>query len=329
MTSPSLDGGGHASDDALFEAAARWHIQLRDPDAPASLHDAFLAWVRQDPRHLEAYDRAEALWQSMGGTAQPGDCRDEAAIAALIAEGRAPITAARIGGAFCLFLLVCIGLWQGPAAFDSLRADHIAWTGKRESVVLSDGTRIDLNSGTAISVDFTPEMRVVRMFRGEAFFDVAHNSAQPFIVELPEGSVRVIGTSYNIDLTGGSADIALLKGRVKLRTRDDPERVTRLAPGRQVTLRPAAISAPQVFNPESLTAWRNGRMVFYRTPLAEVLTELGRYQRGRIMLVNARAASIPVTGAFSTDDPAEVLDLIADILGLSSHRITDALTVIR
>lgn len=328
MTTSSSPGHIEA-DDKLFEEAARWHIRLRDPDARPELHDTFLVWVRQDPRHLEAYDRAESLWRSMGNADTAETRRDENAIASLVAEGRSRRRAARVAGIIGCLLVAGLGLWQGPDAFDSLRADHIAWTGQRESLVLEDGTRIDLNSGTAIAVDFTDTERRVRMFRGEAFFDVAHDIAQPFVVEMPEGSLRVTGTRFNVDLTQDVADIALVEGAVTLVARNAPDMPTNLSAGHRASVRTGSVSAPQTFDIESRTAWRSGRMIFYRTPLSEVLAELGRYQRGGIVLMNDRAASLPVTGAFSTEDPAEVTDIIAETLGLSVHRVAGALTVVR
>ncbi|MFT3691485.1 FecR family protein [Paenirhodobacter sp.] len=307
--------------DRLFEEAARWHIRLRDPDAPARVHDAFLDWIRQDPRHLAAYDRAEALWQAME---PPAPARDEAAISALVAQGRG-----RKGrGLVCLALAVGLGLWQGPDAWDSLRADHVARTGSRDSIVLEEGSRIDLNSGSAIAVAFGPGERRVRMFRGEAFFDVAHDAARPFVVDMPEGSLRVTGTRFNVDLAGEAAEVALLEGRVTLSARDAPG-TTALAPGQQAAVRPSGVGDPAPFDAESRTAWRGGRMIFYRTPLREVIAELGRYRRGAVLLLNDGAAELPVTGAFSTEDPDQVIDIIAETMGLSVHRVPGALTVLR
>lgn len=317
------------ADDKLFEEAARWHIRLRDPDAPSRVHDGFIVWVRKDPRHIEAYDRAEALWHSMQGDPMAIPRRDDAAIAALVAEGRARHPAVRVAAIIGLLLIGGLGWWKGADAYDSLCADYIAWTGERETIVLADGTRIELNSGTAIAVDFSRDQRRVRIFRGEAFFDVAHNVAKPFIVEMPEGQLRVTGTSFNVDLTGGAADIALLDGSVTLTARHGRGPQTILSPGQQATLRTAHISAPQGFDADTLGAWRHGKMIFYRTPLLDVLEELGRYHRGGILLVNDRAARLPVTGVFSTDDPAQVADIIAETLGLSVHRVPGSLTVVR
>lgn len=315
--------------DHMFQEAATWHIRLRNPDVSADQHDAFLVWVRQDPRHLETYDRVEALWQSMGHDDADTALRDEAAIVALIAEGRPRHRLARSVAVVGLAVIAGLAIWQGPDAFDSLRADHIAWTGQREHLTLPDGTRIDLNSGTAIAVDFSDSARRIRMFRGEAFFDVETDSARPFVVDMPSGRLSVTGTRFNVDLTQKSADIALVEGSVTLAARDMLDSTARLSAGQQATLHPARIEPPQSFDAESRVAWRSGRMIFYRTALSDVLAELGRYQRGRIVLMNDDAALMPVTGAFSTDDPAEATDIIAETLGLTVHRLPGALTVIR
>lgn len=329
MTQTSATSRAPDADDKLFAEAATWHIRLRNPDAPPELHDAFLGWVRQDPRRLDAYDRAEALWQSMGQSDADRAPRDEAAIAALIAEGRPRHPLARGIAVAALAVAAALALWQGPDALDSLRADHIAWTGQRETLQLDDGTRIDLNSRSAIAVEFTGGERRVRMFRGEAFFDVAPDSTRPFVVEMPSGRLRVTGTRFNVDLTQNAADIALVEGSVTLAARDSPDSPASLSPGQQATLRSTGIEPPHDFDAESRVAWRSGRMIFYRTALSDVLAELGRYQRGSIVLMNDDAALMQVTGAFSTENPAEATDIIAETLGLTVHRLPGALTVIR
>lgn len=212
-----IAGHGRDQADRIFAEAVRWQIRLRETDAAADAHDAFLEWIRRDPRHLKAYDHAQALWQAMGGQSDPV-ARDETAIATLLADARPP-RARQIVGAVALALLIGLGVWHGSNAYDSLRADHIAWTGQRERVELKDGTRIDLNSGAAIAVDFTTSERRVRMFRGEAFFEVAHDTARPFVVEMPEGDLRVTGTSFNVDLTPQGGEVSLLEGSVQLTPR--------------------------------------------------------------------------------------------------------------
>ncbi|WP_170293958.1 FecR family protein [Paracoccus limosus] len=308
--------------DRIFAEAARWHLRLREAEADA--HDAFMRWIAADPRHLPAFDRAQALWQAL---APPAALPDPAAIAALLAEAR-PRRARRAVLPLVLALLAGLGLWQGPDLWDSLRADHIAWTGQRRQVTLADGTRVDLNSGAALAVDFTPAERRVRLLRGEAFFQVAHDAAHPFVVEMPNGALRVTGTSFDIDLTPEGDRVALVEGSVRLLPGHGGAGVT-LAPGQQAELRDAGISPPGSFDADSRTAWRQGRMVFYRTPLSQVVAELARYRRGPILLLNDRVAELPVTGAFSTADPDAAIRLIAETLGLSTHHLAGALTVIR
>ncbi len=70
-------------------------------------------------------------------------------------------------------------------------------------------------------------------------------------------------------------------------------------------------------------------MVFFRTPLGDVIDELNRYQRGRILVLGEKLRALPVTGVFDTRDPAAVIDIIEATLGVSSIRFTDALIVLR
>lgn len=319
-----------AEAERIFAEAARWQIRLRDRDAPAQAHEDFALWLGRDPRHLDAYDRAGALWQAMAPTAPHGP-RDEAAIAALLDEAR-PRRGRRLIGVGALVVLLALGAWAGPGVWQDLGADQIAPIGQRQQLVLADGTRIELNSGAALAVDYGPGERRVRLLRGEAFFDVAHRPAPtggalPFTVDLPEGRVRVTGTRFNIDLTEAGAEVGLVSGSVRLSAREAGAE-TVLAPGQQALLGAAGVEPVTGFDAAAATVWRQGRMEFYRAPLSQVIGELRRYQRGGILLLNRRAAALPVTGAFATDDPQAVLALIAGSLGLSLYHLA-GVTVIR
>src|SRR5690606_5273789 len=69
---------------------------------------------------------------------------------------------------------------------------------QRQSITLSDGTKVDLNAHTRLEVATSASERRVRLAAGEAFFEVQRDPARPFIIETPAGSVRVTGTTFNV-----------------------------------------------------------------------------------------------------------------------------------
>lgn len=314
--------------DAAFETATRWHARLREPDADTQTHAAFQAWLADDPLHFEAYEQAERLWAAMGGA--PGARRDEAAITALI-ESAAPRR--RLGRGLLAGVLLGLSLvgaeWVRRGGLDDLRADHITAIGDHRTIQLEDGSVVELNTNTALAVDLRPGQRRIRLFRGEAFFQVVPDQQRPFVVATGNGEVRVTGTRFNVRLRDDVTEVALVQGAVSLTAAGHPDASLRLSPGEEGTLTADGLGAVRPFEVETAIAWRRGQMVFFRAPLGALIEELNRYQRGRILILSERVRALPVTGVFDTRDPAAVIDMIEATLGVSSLRLTNALIVLR
>jgi len=314
--------------DAAFDAASRWHARLREPDADAQTHEAFQDWLASDPAHFDAYEQAVRLWAAMGPA--PGDRRDEAAIEALV-ESAAPRR--RLVRGIVAGVLLCLSLagaeWVRRGGLDDLRADHIASIGERQAVELADGSMVELNTDTAIAVDLDGRERSVRLFRGEAFFQIAHDPQRPFVVRTGDGDVRVTGTRFNVRVRGDVTEVGLVQGSVSLTAFAHSDVSLRLTPGEEGAMTPDGLGPVRPFEADIATAWRGGKMVFFRAPLGKVIEELNRYQRGRIMILSARARALPVTGVFDTRDPAAAIDMIEATVGVSSFRLTNALIVLR
>lgn len=328
MTADLSKPGVTPVSDAAFAEASRWHARLREPDADAQTHAAFQDWLASDPAHFDAYDQADRLWAALGQP--PGGQRDEAAIEALIDSTRPHRKLAR--GLFA-GLLLCLAVagadWMRRGGLDDLRADYIAPVGERRTVALADGSVVELNTDTAMAVDLHAGRRSVRLFRGEAFFQVEHDENRPFVVETREGEIRVTGTSFNVRVDGDVTEVGLLKGAVRLAAAAHPDAPLILAPGEESDITSQVVGPARPFEAEAATAWRRGQLVFFRTPLAKVIEELNRYQRGRIVIWGADLRARPVTGVFDTRDPSAAIDMIERTLGVSSTRLTDALIIVR
>lgn len=322
--------GSNAISDATFAEAAAWHIRLREPDADPDTHAAFLEWLKHDPSHLAAYDQAERLWGALGSARPPE--RDEAAIEALVTSARPSRSrrAARAATAGA-YLLLTVGaahwIWRG--GLDDLRADYVVPTGAQRTVSLADGSTIELNTDTAIAVDLTDKYRRIRLFRGEAYFRVARDPSRPFIVETSDGDTRVTGTTFNLRTGNGQTQVGLVEGRVQLSSPGQPQRTVDLSPGQQGDISSRGVSVPRGFDADATTAWRRGQIVFFRTPLTEVVSELNRYHRGRIVILGSGLSAMLVTGAFDAHDPAAAIGIIEGALGVSSIRLSDALIFLR
>lgn len=150
--------------------------------------------------------------------------------------------------------------------------------GGQYRVTLSDGTRVWLNAASSLSYPtaFTGKERNVNL-KGEAYFEVAPNASQPFIVHTPDEDVKVLGTSFNINcyIDENRTVTTLTTGSVRLDSRDAVH-TAELHPGEQAVLDKAAFNIEEV-DVSLYTAWKDGDFRFKATPLIEVMRQIGRW----------------------------------------------------
>jgi transmembrane sensor len=235
----------------------------------------------------------------------------------------------RLRIALAMAALVAAAAWLGQGGLDDLRSDHVTAVGEQDSIVLADGSTALLNTDTALAVDVDGDERRVRLFRGEALFQIARDAARPFIVGTGESEVRVTGTAFNVRTTGAGTVVSVTEGRVEVAAAADAARPVRLRQGQQIVIGPAGPGPVTGFDAMAVTAWQRGQVVFYRTPLGQVVEELNRYQYGRILVLSDHARGLKVSGVFDVRHPAEVIGVIEATLDLEVTRLGDHLILLR
>lgn len=315
--------------DALLEEAVRWHARMREPGASETVRGRFQRWLSADARHTLAYKEAEQLWKTLEQPVARVMAAEPTITQPAVRPQMTPMRWAGMSATACLLLLLGFGACWETGVYDDLRSDYVTAVGTQRTVILADGSHVTLNTNTAMAVAFEPDRRIVRLYRGEAWFDVTHNAARPFIVGTPEGNVRVTGTRFNVRLVDDEAIVSLVEGRVELTDQDDPSNIVVVAPGEQGIIRAGSIGALGTFDVNTVTAWQRGQLVFYKVPLAEVVEQLNRYRSGRIVLANSALDSLKVTGVFDAGHPNQALSVIQNTLHISALRLTNRLILLR
>ena len=164
--------GGCAENDALpapiLEAAADWHACLREPepntDLLAARKEDFDQWLAADPRHAQAYARIEKLWGKLEAPVAE-IMRSDPVAAEPNRQGKYRLTCLLPRPAWAvasLAVLLVFGTLQFDNIVTDLRSDHMTAAGERAPLVLNDGSRVTLNTQSAITVDISPERRQVQ-----------------------------------------------------------------------------------------------------------------------------------------------------------------------
>ncbi|APR04190.1 FecR family protein [Thauera chlorobenzoica] len=222
-------------------------------------------------------------------------------------------------------VLVLLGgvLWLDPA----YRSEHHASTvGERRVVVLADGSRITLDTDTALDVSWHLRSRRSTLERGRASFDVAPSVVRPFEVAAGALNVRVLGTVFDVRRDARSASVTVLEGRVLAGTATSV--ATPLTPGQRLTAVTGQAPAAEHVDPRTAAAWQAGRLVFERTPLREALAELARYRSAPLRLADEALGTLAVSGVFDAANTDQLLELLPRILPVRVVHATDgAITI--
>lgn len=210
-----------------------------------------------------------------------------------------------------------------------LSADAVTETGEQRSVALDDGSFVDLNTDSAIAVDYRPDRRVVRLLKGEALFRVAADADRPFTVEAGGGATTALGTRFIIRRDGDATRVVVTEHRVRVASPRDAEgQAVSLGVGQGVAYGPAGLAPVMAVDVQTASAWTRGTLSFVDRPLREVVGELARYHRGYIGIAGDALAGRRVSGVFRADDTLGAVETLQRSLGISSTRITDRLILL-
>lgn len=300
-------------DDQQMAEALDW-LMLED-DMDAATRERFEAWLAASQGNAQAYQHVRNAWQSPLLTAAAARLEHHLILKAAPRRSRRlwrPVAAAAA-------VVLAVGVALQSDLLLRLRADHLTAVGERQNLNLADGSKVLLNTDTALSSSINDQQRVARLYRGEAYFDVAHDRSRPFEVEAGPVQVTVRGTAFAVRYLGNEAEVSVQRGEVDLRTRLDDARVS-LGAGDSIRVGPQGFGERQHGgDSQSQLAWVHGRMVFENCPMSQVLAELRRYYPGWIVNANERLENVSVTGNWRLDDPLGVARSLAQISSAQLH----------
>jgi transmembrane sensor len=315
--------------DSIESEATDWLVlQTAGPLTPADAL-VFECWLQRSARHRAAYEKMQRTWDGLAALQQqPGDLLrhtaslHDGARLRQARRGRQRVAAVLAMAASLLVGVLLASLWFGdPVA--ALIADHSSPPGELRTVMLPDGSRADLGPSTAIKLQFNTAERRVELLGGSAYFTAVPQAVaggRPFIVETGTLTARALGTQFLVERLPRGDGVAVAEHDVEVTVtgREGAQRPMVLSPGQSLRYgrdgqSPATVAS---IDPQEIAAWRRGNLVFYQMPLQEVVAELNRYRRSKIVLTDDALAARVVSGVFRIGDPDGELRIIAQELGL-------------
>ena len=305
-------------DEEIAAQAAAWVVRLHADDVTVADWDAAAVWLGADPVHQRAFDEAEGLWRAADELR-----RVQAAPVVDLArhrQRRSGLSRRWLVAAPAMAAAVAAAVLLAPLLQSSPAVVYRTMPGETRKVALEDGSTVQLNGGSTLSVKMERGRRLVHMDQAEAVFDVAHDAGRPFLIDVGESQVRVVGTAFNIRRSAGETEVSVLRGVVEVSDLDAPSRKVRLTVGQAVRRADADDQmAVESVDVRTAAAWTQGRRAYDDRPLSEIAADLSRAFATPVA-VAPDAANLRFSGVLLLDDEAAVIERLERFLPIKAAR---------
>ncbi len=309
---------------AVDAAAAAWLARHDSSRWTTEDEQALQAWLGESTAHRLAWLRMSAVWQvtddiedlPAASREQPFKRLQPMPVQSAMRRGT------RIGASMVLITSLAIGLvWFGVRQSNNVEQYRTA-IGSQEAVTLADGSRVTLNTRTRARASITEQERSVWLDEGEAYFEVKHDPARPFVVTAGSDRVTVLGTKFSVRHEDNRTQVTVIEGRVRLDRADAVAKNTAAVPT-LMTRNDAALSqsgsvlviAKTADQVQRDLSWREGRLVFDQMTLGEIANEFNRYNRKQL-LIAGEAAEVRLGGSFDAHNVEVFARLVHEGFGL-------------
>jgi transmembrane sensor len=282
----------HSIERAEPRTAAEW-FAVRKGSRDEEVERRFSAWLASNAENFEAYAMCELTWELAASAA--------AGLSGLrvttpwyrrrpVGAVAAALVLASVALGFVRFLPPRVAVWSTKP-------------GEQRSLTLEDGSHVTLNTRSVVEVRMGRKARDVRIVQGEAFFDIAHDESRPFNVDTSLGTVRAVGTRFDVLLDEQRVEVSMEEGKVFIKSAAPGGQEVAAVAGMRVTLlagssRPALDSADLT----GIENWRAHRIEFDRVPLAMALREFSRYTALPIRVESPQIGQMSVSAVLQAGD---------------------------
>jgi transmembrane sensor len=300
--------------EALIAEASVWMARL---DAGQVDQREFEAWRDADPRRAAAFAEVARTWDRLSvlrghveATAEPEPR------ASARPSRRAMLQAAGVVGVATLGA----GLFA-PRVFARNRAS--TGVGERRSLVLADGSRVELNTDSSVAWRLQHDLREVWLERGQAALSVADDRTRPFVLRASHVDTRLSPGQFDARLREGALDLTILSGRAQ------PQRRAPMGAGAVADMRDLVGPTSLLITPTRVvdrplsdadvnitTSWRRGEIVFDGEPLGSAVQEYNRYLTRKLVIGDRKLASLRLGGRFMTSNPDGFLTALNQAFGV-------------
>ncbi len=300
------------NEDILTQAAS-WFVDLRSAQPGDAIYEAHQVWLAADSRHYDAWKRVERLQKQL--KIVPNEIRQgtlEKARQSRRQLIKTLVVVLTVGGAG--------GVAYKKRSLSSLMARYHTSPGEQNTIELADGSKVSLNTNTALDVSFSDDVRELTLYRGEIIIETGKGiPKQDFIVKTAQGTVKALGTRFQVRCNDGETWVGVSKYAVEVKA-EKASNAVKVQAGHCLSF---DINKPSSLRlmPNNMDAWTQGMLIISNWQLDQFITELGRYHKGALRCDPA-VASLRISGAFNINDTRSVLENLSSTLPVKVRYFT-------
>lgn len=319
----------------IDDEASIWLVRLDNGNLSDQSRKELKAWLAADKRHPVALKAMTDIWDGMDEVLINIDDETPSKNISLWPILK-PIFQPLALAASISFIAIFIWLAMPNNVQKNSYATLI---GQQMDATFNDGSIIHLNTNSRIETEFSDEKRIIKLIKGEALFEVAHDPNRPFIVYAGNRLVQAIGTKFVVHLKSENIQVTVTDGKVKMSkvplntTLTDIKELNNtttqkddiyIAKGEKVIV--GDNQAPKLtrIKPENIKrelSWLNGKLVFDNEELLNVIEEINRYVNIEIVLKDPSLHNIRISGRFDLEDSEALIEAIELSFNMKSQRL--------
>lgn len=312
----------------IAEARAARFVMRRDEDDWSQADQAELnAWLAESLAHKAAF------WRLEEGSRQTDRLRslyDPVEMPHPVQRKWHSFAALALAASLVMAILG-YAMWPQPEPVEIATLEtHV---GERRTAYLPDGSTIELNTNTKIRLALEQGRRTAWVSGGEAYFQIAHDPARPFVIHAGAHDVTVLGTKFSVRRDGELLRVAVLQGAVQLKGLGRSASLgSTVLPGGSTAV---ANSVATIVRREPLDQlrqglrWRDGVLVLDGKTLGQAVTELNRYNPDPIVVKGAQLASTPIGGTFQLGNREGFVRLLREVYDVQVSRAADGKIILQ
>lgn len=330
MTRPQTD-----IDAEIAEAAIHWLVRLQGEAVTERDWLDFDAWLTALPVHAQAYDAVLAFDYRLELDARRAE--DAPLDAPPLASAKViPLRPARrvwlwsAGAAIAAAFVAGAILLPSSGLMGVHETTYSTGVGERRTIALEDGSRIEMNAASRLTVRFERNARRVHLGDAQAFFDVAKDSSRPFLISAGDTQVRVVGTQFDVRHRDGQVAVNVQRGLVEVRPNLPSDAAPfRLRPGQGLSHRKGRTADARVSTVavEEVAGWRQGRLIYRDQPLSQIAGDMNRLFPRPVKLGDAQAANMRLSGVLIVDGQDAMVDRLSHLLPVRTTTTKDAIVI--